>query len=100
MKFPAPDFVVELLSGATKAVDWGVKFEDYALNQVGEYWIVDPEREMVEQYLLQDNGYELLVKASSGTVKSAVVKGFEIPIRAIFDEAEHVAASRALLAEN
>jgi Uma2 family endonuclease len=99
MKFPAPDFVVEVLSESTEAVDRGIKFEDYALNQVGEYWIVDPERETVEQYLLRDNGYELLVKANTGTVKSSVVKGFEIPVRAIFDEAEHVAAAQALLVE-
>lgn len=42
-KFPASDFVVEILSQSTEAVDRGVKFEDYALNQVGEYWIADPE---------------------------------------------------------
>ena len=42
------------LSKSTEAVDRGIKFEDYALHGVAEYWIVDPEQESVEQYLLQD----------------------------------------------
>jgi hypothetical protein len=29
--------------------------------------------------------YELVYKSSQGMIKSVVVKGFEIPIRAIFD---------------
>ncbi|NTW34897.1 MAG: hypothetical protein HGB17_01975 [Syntrophobacteraceae bacterium] len=46
-----------------------------------------------------DNGYELRVKANSGTVKSSVVKGFEIPVRAIFDEEECGVAAQYLLSQ-
>jgi Uma2 family endonuclease len=44
VRFPAPDLVVEILSESTEAVDRGIKFEDYALHGVAEYWIIDPTR--------------------------------------------------------
>jgi Uma2 family endonuclease len=97
VKFPAPDFVVEVLSDSTESVDRGIKFEDYALHGVAEYWIVDPEQESVEQYILQGEKYELAVKVKSGVIQSLAVEGFEIPVRAIFDAAEQLAALQAIL---
>jgi Uma2 family endonuclease len=96
-KFPAPDLVVEVLSESTEAVDRGIKFEDYALHGVAEYWIVDPEQESVEQYILRDDEYELAVKVKSGVIESTAVTGFEIPVRAIFDPAEQLLALQAIL---
>jgi Uma2 family endonuclease len=52
MLFPAPDFVVEILSPSTAANDRGVKLEDYAAHGIAEYWIIDPDAELLEQYLL------------------------------------------------
>jgi Uma2 family endonuclease len=97
MKFPAPDFVAEVLSKSTEAVDRGIKFEDYALHGVGEYWIVDPGQEHVEQYVLQEGAYTLVTKSKTGIIESAVLKGFMIPVRAIFDPSEHVVALQAIL---
>lgn len=96
-KFPAPDLVVEILSPGTEANDRGIKFEDYALHGVSEYWIIDPEQEFVEQYILKDETYALRVKAMTGVVESLAVAGFVIPVRALFDEAEQFAALQALL---
>ena len=84
--FPVPDFVVEILSKSTAKNDRGVKFDDYETHKVAEYWIIDPDNEVVEQYLLQEKRYELNLKSSNGTIKSKIIAGFEIPIRAIFDE--------------
>lgn len=88
MKFPAPDFVVEVLSASTEKYDRGIKFEDYALHGVREYWIVDPDKETLEQYLLsqETETFELAVKVNAGMVTSQVLSGFSIPVRAIFDE--------------
>ena len=83
--FPTPDFVVEILSKSTAKNDRGVKFDDYETHQVQEYWIIDPSNEVVEQYILQEKRYELALKSDNGTIKSRVIEGFEIPIRAIFD---------------
>ena len=84
--FPVPDFVVEVLSKSTTKHDRGLKFDDYETHKVKEYWIIDPVSEVVEQYLLADNRYELALKSSNGSIKSEVIVGFEIPIKAIFDQ--------------
>lgn len=85
VKYPAPDFVAEVLSPGTERVDRGVKFEDYAAHGVGEYWIIDPEKQTVEQYVLRDGGYALLFKIQEGSLTSTAVTGFTIPVTAVFD---------------
>lgn len=85
VKYPAPDFVAEVLSPGTEHVDRGVKFEDYAAHGVSEYWLIDPEKQTVEQYVLRPGGYELLFKVQEGSLTSTAVTGFTIPVIAIFD---------------
>lgn len=86
MQFPAPDFIVEVLSDSTEKYDRETKFQDYAAHGVQEYWIIDADKETVEQYFLQNEQYELLLKAKDGKVESVVLPDFKIPIQAIFDE--------------
>lgn len=83
--FPAPDLVVEVLSESTEHRDRGVKMQDYALDGVKEYWIIDPDTEILEQYLLNDGTYVLHPPAANGLLESKAVPGFCIPLRAIFD---------------
>jgi Uma2 family endonuclease len=90
MFFPAPDFVVEILSDSTEERDRNTKFKDYAAHGVEEYWIIDPVFETLEQYFLENGDYKLALKSDSGLVKSRVVKGFDIPIQAIFNHAENL----------
>jgi len=94
LKFPVPDFVVEVLSDSTEERDRGVKFEDYAAHDVGEYWIINPETETVEQHLLEGEGYDLRTKTSTGSLTSDVVEGLTVPVRAIFDEKENLETLR------
>ena len=92
MKFPAPDFIVEVLSPSTEANDRGVKFEDYAANGVREYWLVDPERQHVEQYLLRTGKYHRHASLKTGEIASNVIAGFRVPVRACFDRTANLAA--------
>jgi Uma2 family endonuclease len=98
MRFPAPDLVVEVLSPSTEEIDRLVKFEDYAAHGVAEYWLVDPEDEIVEQYLLHDGEYHLHIKSDSGIIRSSAIPGFSIPIRSIFDHEEQLVALRQIVA--
>jgi Uma2 family endonuclease len=102
MRFPAPDWVVEVLSASTRKTNRTTKFQDYAAHGVREYWIIDPDDETVEQYHLVDAGanlrYELLLKSGDGTIRSVVLTGFAIPVRAMFDASEHLRALQAMLA--
>src|SRR6266481_2460908 len=84
-KLPAPDFVIEVLSPSTMRLDRGFKYADYAAPGIGEYWIVDPAAEVIEQHLLGPNGYELAAKQADGTIHSRVIAGFTLPVRAAFD---------------
>ena len=87
MRFPIPDFVVEVLSESTEQRDRGVKFDDFAAHGVEEYWIIDTESECVEQYIPGKGGvYDLVLKSGQGTIQSRVIEGFVVEIRAIFDE--------------
>lgn len=86
MKFPAPDFVAEVLSPSTEVVDRGVKFEDYAAHGVGEYWLLDPDAEVAEQYVLEGDRYVLRMKSKSGQIESAIIAGLSLPVEALFDD--------------
>jgi Uma2 family endonuclease len=96
-KFPVPDLVVEVLSQSTEARERGVKFEDFAANQVEEYWIVDADAGLLEQYLLNEGQYQLALKSGPGQLKSRVIAGLIVPIEAIFDEQANLKAIRTYL---
>lgn len=97
MKFPVPDLAIEVLSSSTEERDRGVKFEDFAINGVGEYWIIDAVTQTVEQYVLVDAKYELRVKSSSGRLSSIMIAGLEFEIEAMFDEQKSLNALRKLM---
>jgi Uma2 family endonuclease len=87
--YPAPNWVCEILSKGTEERDRTTKFDDYALHGVYEYWIVDPRLKTIEQYLLDEetDSYFLFKKLGVGdTIESKVIKGFKIPVLAIFDK--------------
>lgn len=98
LRFPIPDLIVEVLSPSTEARDRGIKFQDYALHGVSEYWIIDPVAETVELYRLKGIEYPPVSAQADGMLVSDVVPGFEIPVRAIFDEESNMAALKEILA--
>ena len=87
--FPAPDFIVEILSKGTERNDRGIKMTDYAFHGVQEYWIIDPKQQTIEQYYLplsNSTVYALLHTYRKGeAIESRVITGFTIPVAAVFD---------------
>ncbi|MEQ8822291.1 MAG: Uma2 family endonuclease [Sumerlaeia bacterium] len=96
LQFPPPDLIVEVLSPSSVERDRAIKFDDYARHGVSEYWIVDPDAQEIEQYLLQDEAYVLQAKTGDGTLKSRVLAGLVFPARAAFDAEENAAALRSV----
>jgi Uma2 family endonuclease len=86
--FPAPDFVVEILSDSTRERDYGIKLTDYARHGIQEYWIIDPDLQTIEQYLLRGNEYELIQKLREGALASEVIAAFTINVREVFSGIE------------
>lgn len=89
MLFPAPDFVVEILSKSTAKHDKTTKRDDYAMHGIREYWIIDPVKQKVYQHVLQEGDvayFPAKVFQYGSEIESHVIKGFTIPVAAIFDE--------------
>lgn len=98
--FPVPDFVVEVLSkSSAKTIehDTVTKFQDYEQHGVKEYWIVDPHEKTIAQYVLEQGQYRLVLPAAEGIIQSVAVKGFHIPIAAVFDKEINQQLVRKLL---
>ncbi len=82
--FPPPDFIIEVLSKTTEKYDKTEKKEEYALNGVTEYWIVDADTKTIEQYILENEKYHLREKVAHGTIECVVLQGLEIRLDKIF----------------
>ncbi len=97
--FPVPDLAVEILSKSWEAIhrDRKTKYKDYEKHGVSEYWIIDADEETVEQYVLEEGEYRLVLKSGEGNIRSHAVEGFEIPIRSIFDEEVNLETVRKIL---
>lgn len=52
----APDFVLEVLSPATRKKDMLTKLVKYMDAGVKEYWVIDPERKVLIVYLAEERG--------------------------------------------
>lgn len=101
--FPAPDLVVEILSKKTEQRDRTIKKEDYAHHGISEYWIIDPNREQIEQYLLINDTDTVYFEPSrflrGEEIESRAVKGFKISTEAIFDDAANINAMKNFMKE-
>ena len=81
----APDLVVEVLSPSNAYYDLRKKKRLYEQFGVREYWIVDPEEQSVEVYILQEAAYQLMENnPKDEVVFSQVIEGLEIRLSDIF----------------
>lgn len=96
-QFPAPDFVIEILSPSTADRNRGVKMVDYAAHGLREYWIVDADSETVERYRLDGDRFTFTETVTESDLRRDVIAGFSVPLDAIFDEAANMEAQREIL---
>ena len=84
--FPVPNLAVEVLSKSTARNDRGQKMEDYAAYGVEEYLLIDPEKKILEQYLLQGDAFILSQKIGiEETYESQAILGFKVPMSVLFN---------------
>jgi Uma2 family endonuclease len=75
------DLVVEVISPESSGRDRGEKFYEYETAGVREYWLIDPQREQVEFYQLDNQGrYVLALGGHTGEYSSAVVPGLTLDV--------------------
>src|SRR6266568_928184 len=81
----APDLVVEIASPSTAAVDRLTKHDVYARAGIPEYWIVKPERQTVELFVLEDGEYRSLgIFKEQATLPSRVVPDLPMQVEQFF----------------
>jgi len=85
----APELVIEILSlgnCGTPPVrrEMFQKFQIYEQAGVKEYWVVYPYEQVIHQYTLEGDKFQALPIAEK-TIKSQVLKGFEVDMDTIFD---------------
>lgn len=52
----APDWIIEVLSPGNSKKEVRLKYDLYQENGVGEYWLVYPYEQIVQQFVLDDSG--------------------------------------------
>jgi Uma2 family endonuclease len=81
----APDLVVEVLSPGSAVYDRGYKRTLYSRSGVREYWLVDPDAEMVEVLMASDQGLvSLATYRRSDTLTSPLLAGLALDLESIF----------------
>jgi len=84
-----PDLAVEILSPGTRKTDEVVKRRTYERSGLDEYWVVDPELDLVKVYRLTGGKFERVAELSSESddvLTTPLLPGLRIPLRALFRE--------------
>ena len=82
----APDLVIEILSPGNSKREMKDKYQLYQSASIPEYWLVDPEREFVIIYSLNEEGKYIGSEpfTNEDIVKSSVLKGLKIDLSEVF----------------
>jgi len=84
----APDLVVEILSESTRRTDEKIKSKLFESRSVREYWIVDPELEMVKVYRPGDSGFTRVAELhadAADTLTTPLLPGLVLSIKEVFE---------------
>lgn len=81
------DLVVEIASPESRLRDRGEKFAEYEMGGVGEYWLIDPEEQRADFYLLGEDGRYRIAELEPGEpYYSQIVSGFWIKVEWLWRE--------------
>ena len=80
-----PDMVVEIVSKSTLQMDTVVKKEIYERYGVQEYWLLKPEKRLLEIYVLTNGRYEMYASfGENDVVGSPLFHGLAFKLNIIF----------------
>ena len=77
----APDWIIEIVSPSSRAMDYNKKLFKYRTAGVREYWIVDPMKQQIMVYNFEHDTFEQY--SFSDKVKAGIYKDFEIDFAGI-----------------
>jgi Uma2 family endonuclease len=77
----APDLVIEILSPSTRRLDEGLKLDLYERMGVEEYWLVDPDRNVVTIHRREGTQFvPPITFDATAVVSTPLLPGFELPL--------------------
>lgn len=81
-----PSLIIEILSPSNQAHDLITKLNLYMKYGVKEYWIINPMKDAITVYVLNDEGlYEQAdIKVNKGIIESVYLKGFSVDLEYLF----------------
>ena len=80
----APELVVEILSPGNSKKEMKSKFALYQEEGVREYWVVDPERELVFVYVAENKKFKPTIPIADDYVYSTIFPDFKIHTSDLF----------------
>jgi Uma2 family endonuclease len=89
----APDLVIEILSPSNRSHDKLVKFQKYLAAGVREYWIVDPEEQLVQVHTLDAGRYVTTVYGPEDEAPVGILPGCVIKLQEVFSAMDTAAPS-------
>ena len=75
----APDWIIETVSPSSKRMDYYTKLSLYRAAGVREYWIVDPSRESVTVYFMEEDAAPVIYPFSD-KIGANIYKELEIKL--------------------
>ena len=81
----APDLVVEVLSPSTASYDKKIKSQLYFTNGVKEYWLVDPDQQLVEVLIAGEKEWRWAgVFDQEDVLTTALLPGLQVKLDEVF----------------
>jgi len=80
----APDFIIEILSPSTSSRDKHLKFDLYRKTGVKEYWIVEPDENMVSAHILSNKDYIIRIYGEADAAPISVLDNCTIDLAEVF----------------
>jgi len=83
----APNLIIEVVADNTRRLDEIEKRKLYERYGVEEYWIVDPELELVKIYRRENNAFSRVAEITTetgGTITSPLLPGFTLDVNDVF----------------
>jgi Uma2 family endonuclease len=84
----APEIVVEIASRGTRKRDESIKKRLYERSGVSEYWVVDPEIDVIRVYVRAGDGFDRareLTAEGGDVLTTPLLPGLEIPLARVFE---------------
>jgi Uma2 family endonuclease len=87
----SPDLAVEIVSPSTSKKEHFLKFGAYLDAGVREYWVIEPEKKLVQVHLYENGHFLYSDYKGDAVIQSIVLPGFSIELKTLWVAADDVA---------